>query len=372
MSTGVKICIYPRSEDFSAEPAFLNLTQKLEQAQVLKQGWRGFFIFQKEPKLTKKSTITTETEYLIENGQSHAERTGNSRACLIQNNLTDSTCLHYRVYNLLNHWNLSDEKQSLENDPVLLEINTYDRGHYYGHLFRSEGHANFYFEANSGYFVRYDRDFNLDPEYEDYNLCVEENLNIIRELLACIVDALDPLSVKVFTGSGSYAPFNSHATYFANPKAFITDLQMIYDYWIGNFSPYYQGEPKPYQDSDPVAAWYQFNGMRSAEQRKELWEDFNAWLIMREEVTSEVVYDTWDVKQSVEDGGLDIRRTKQGGAFVFGSEHFFNSFVSDVYLHALNIAYLVNKDKIELKIQELEAQNWQDELDRLDDGKFES
>lgn len=352
MSTGVEICIYPRTEEFSAEDTFLKLAESLDQPDLLQNGWGGFYVYKKKSALN--GLPSNEQKYLIKNCYTNEERKEKLKECLIKNELVKCACLRFQAFTLLNQWEISNESNSPENEPIILELNTYDRGNYYGHLFRSEGHAKFYFEPASNYFVRYDSEFNLDPDYGEYNDCVLINLEILRKVLSRIVEALDPLSVKIFTGAGTYAPFNSHATYFANPEAFISDLNMIHDYWIGNFTPYYQAEPKPYKDCDPAKDVFQFNRMRSVEQREELWRAFNAWLIMLDEVTPDIVNDTWNVKQSVEDGGLDIQRTEQGGAFVFGSEHFFNSFISDVYLQALNIAYLENKEDIERQIKEIE------------------
>lgn len=343
MAAGIEICIYPRSKEFSAEKTFLNLAKNLQEKTFVKNTWLGFTIIHKQPTLTNKPT--EETKYLTQGCHSHEDRVSQSEYYRNKYELSDSNCLHYRAFTWLDQMKISDETHHPENDLGDLNLDSFDPWHNNGYAFRSEGNAKLYIEPASRYFVCYDKEFHLDPEYEEYNACVELNLEIIREILLCIVDALDPLSIKVFTGTGSYAPFNSHATYFANPEAFIIDLNMIHDYWIGNFSPYYQAELMPLKECDPVKHKFQFNTMRSAEQRKELWEAYNTWLKLREEVTPEVVIYTWDVKQSVEEGGLDIQRTEQGGAFVFGSDHFFNSFVSDAYLHSLNIAYLLKKEK---------------------------
>tara|TARA_R110002111_G_scaffold1009_3_gene7269 strand:- start:193 stop:1233 length:1041 start_codon:yes stop_codon:yes gene_type:complete len=341
MSLDMDFLIYPRSEDFLAEKTFLDLTRKLENSVFTEHSWLVFTITNELPSSSK--------EYRIEKSQSHEDRKSASELYRKKYELDKSNCLQYQAFTWLDRWRISEESNRPEKSPVQLYATAWDKGHYRGNGFRYNGHAQLFISPANSYFMRLDQGDLLQPDvnYAQYNECVKKNLDILRDILALVIEAVDPLSVKIFTDNGTYLPYNSHATYFANPEAFINDLHMINDYWIGNFDPYFQGEPRPFKDCDPIKHKFKFSEMRPEEQRIELWEMYDDYLQMLDLVTPEVVNLAWDVEQSTEEGGLDIQRTDNGGAFVFGSKDFFNSYVSDIYLYALEIAYHIEKKKEE-------------------------
>ncbi|QDV48205.1 hypothetical protein [Gimesia fumaroli] len=330
MSYGIHICLYPRSPDFFAGQNFLEIAKSLDRSNYAESLWGDFRILDRSRK-----------KYLYEADECLSLETLNST--LLNNRALDkssSNSLECSAFTWLEQWQLTEETKLKKKQKAALNVTTWDKKHPRGYAYLYDGFAELYISPGSYYITQTD-DKDLSPEstYKDHNECVEKNLNVLRELLRSIIAILDPLSLKIFTSAGPFLPFNSHATYFANTNSFIRDLHMIKDFWVGNFAPYYHEPPRPLKDSDPIRQKFDFNEQRTDEQRIELWETYTDCLRMLDYVTPEVVNLALDVEQSVEEGGLDIQRTENGGTLVFGSKDFFNSFVSDVYLDALEIAY---------------------------------
>lgn len=332
MSLDLKFEIYPKEDgtQFTCDMLFQRFAEKLENWEFFNSTWYKYSV--------RTNLASDEPEF-----GKFAPTTSNA----ISQAFNESDIKNKRYFTAgmsLPCWLYNRDSLKMEYDSVGLFLSIWDPDYGSGRELYWRSCANIIINPVKSFFTKIvEETGDLDEKHREYNEGVLKNLEIIRQLFRLIIESFDPLSVKTFMCNGWEVPFNSHATYFANPEVLIKDLHMIKDLWSGDYE-IEEGVP-PLKDYHPKKhAWF-YSSMRPEEQRKELWEEYSTLLLMLDYVTPEIVEQAWNVEQSVDEGWLDIQRTNNGGALIYGSKDFFNSFVSRVYLDALEIAYHLKKEE---------------------------
>ena len=319
-----EVYIFPREQEFEGEKTFLQLIELFENTSIpLTHRWNGFKIDGNESNRyvfeSSKINTTEEIRKYFSWPRRKQQRKYSAGTGLLKNP--------------------SDLSSKEFPDAIDVDVCAWDSDYRYKKQM-IDGYAQIGFYRYYTYWTtRYLPNGDPDPE----NQAVYQRLKFLRTLITEVIEQLDPKSIKVFSDTGWDLPFNSHCTYFANPDAFLEDLEQIKAIFTGE-TVWNQDAPS-FAEYDGPKMSFALNDGRTSEERQHLWTLFHDLLTHLDALTPEMIAEVWSLKRPQE--GMTVSGTENGGALIFGSENFLNTFVDQVYLEALELAGLYqteNKD----------------------------
>ncbi|MFI4849312.1 MAG: hypothetical protein ACIAZJ_09465 [Gimesia chilikensis] len=309
------VYIFPREQEFEGEKTFLQLIELFENTSIpLTHRWDSFKIHGTELNryVFESSKINTTEE--IRKYFSRPRRKQPQKYSV-------GTGL------LSNPADLASEEFP---DAIAVDVGAWDSDYQYKH---HDGYAQIGFFRYYTYWTTHHLP-NGDPDPE--NEAVYERLKYLRTLITEVIEQLDPKSIKVFSDTGWQVPFNSHFTYFANPEVLLEDLEQIRAIFTGE--TVWNKDAPSFAEYDGPKMSFALNDRRTSEERERLWTSFRDWLPRLPALTPAMISEVWRLEPRQD--GLQVSRTENGGALVFGSDNFMNTFVDQVYLEALELAGL--------------------------------
>lgn len=316
------VYIFPREQKFEGEKTFLQLIELFENTSIpLTHDWGSFNIHGNELNryVFESSKINTTEE--IRKYFSRPRRKQPQK---------------YSVETGL--WsNPSDLASEEFPDAIAVDVGAWDSDYQYKHQM-IDGHAQIgFFRYYTYWTTRHLPNGDPDPE----NQAVYERLKFLRTLITEVIEQLDPKSIKVYSDTGWQVPFNSHCTYFANPEVLLEDLEQIRAIFTGE--TVWNKDAPSFAEYDGPKMSFALNDRRTREEQQRLWTSFRDLLSRLPALTPAMISEVWRLEPRQD--RLQVSRTENGGALVFGSDNFMNTFVDQVYLEALELADLYQTEE---------------------------
>lgn len=323
MPIGFDVYIFPREQGFEGEKTFLQLIELFENTSIpLTHRWNSFKIHGNELNRYVFESSKINTTEKIWNYFSWPRRK-QPREFSVSTGLLDNQ-------------SFSQSEEEI-NHFIDVSIRAWDSDYRFKYP-KIDGYARLMFYRYYTYWTtRHLPNGDPDPE----NKAVYQRLKFLRTLITEVIEQLDPKSIKVFSDTGWQVPFNSHCTYFANPEVLLEDLEQIRAIFTGE--TVWNKDAPSFAEYDRPKMSFALNDGRTSEERERLWTSFRDLLPRLPVLTPEMIAEVWSLKSR--QGGLQVSLTKNGGALVFGSDNFMNTFVDQVYLESLELASLYHAEK---------------------------
>jgi len=160
---------------------------------------------------------------------------------------------------------------------------------------------------------------------------IAANIKNLIQLLAAVIERLEPVAAKLYTDSGETFPFNAHLAYYTQPEDVIRDARLIHELFTVGQQVL---ELPPLREAHGDLADFVFHLWRDRQQQQLLRERFSR-------ATESVFVPARDEAIRKLTDAASSQTPIGSGYVIYDATAPFNSFLDDFYLQLLEISHPV-------------------------------